>query len=104
MKQTDIVDLAFMLRAGLYVILKVLPERIRSKVNITTRKAVSDEIGKDIMPDFMGGGNEGLEWTSDPHMRPSTAITVEELGAQIGIDEAGCKKFREAFVAAAKMK
>jgi len=93
----SIVDLPFLLRTGLYVLLKIFPERFRNRIHIVSKSTIVDQIGLELLPDFFGGHGVDLEWTSDDKLRPTTAITIEDLGKQLGQSQASCERFRKSL-------
>ena len=98
-----IIELPFVMKAGLYVMLKVFPERIRSKIFIDSASGTIDTIGPDRCPSFIGGtGDANLEWSSDPEHKPANCITMEELAIKMNASKAVVEKAKKAVLTALK--
>ena len=100
-----IVELPFFYRAGLSVLLRMFPDRIRSKLVMLTKSELITEIGPEKVPNFMGGlGDDNLEWTSDAHIRPSNCWTIDDYAKCHGISASSVKKAKQEFEKVKRMK
>ena len=97
-----VVNLPFYYRAGLFVLLKVFPERQRAHIVTISKNDLIEKLGIETCPSFVNGkGDDSMEWSSD--MKPNKCATYEELADRYKASTSNVKKLREAFESAKKM-
>lgn len=88
---TYITNLPFILRAGVMILLRAFPERMRSRIHIVENDFVLDKVGREYLPPDMGGTCNQMEFISS--YCPDDAVSLEEYAKSHGISKSNVKKF-----------
>ena len=86
-----VVDMPWMYRTPFNVMLKVFPERLRSKVKSIDRKSIINQLGRDRLPPLFDGKCAKIELISE--LTPENAISLDEFTLHNSISPSSTKKF-----------